>query len=158
MYYRDLSPYEYRPSERGRGILNVGWLDAEHDFPKGETSDEFRAGLMKLCHTPVNQTRGFHLSPFADEQQQRQGCWVRTPGGMRRLGSAEIRVEGPGGKVYAAPDMVLHYVTDARYLPPPEFVCAVCEWYRKSSGATPKEGKTQARTVLADAALRSPHV
>lgn len=41
------------------------------------------------------------------------------------LGHAEIRVFGDAGEVYAAPDMLFHYVACHGYLPPAEFVRAL---------------------------------
>lgn len=41
------------------------------------------------------------------------------------LGSAEIRVGLPGGRWYAAPNLVYHYVTAHNYRPPDEFIEAV---------------------------------
>jgi hypothetical protein len=41
------------------------------------------------------------------------------------LGSAEIRVPGKDGKVYAAPNLIYHYIKDCGYLPPQEFIDAV---------------------------------
>jgi hypothetical protein len=41
------------------------------------------------------------------------------------LGSAEIRVKGAGGKVYAAPNLIYHYMKDCGYLPPQEFLGAL---------------------------------
>ncbi|MFJ5988878.1 hypothetical protein [Lentzea sp. NPDC092896] len=37
-YYQDLSPYEYFESDEK--MLNVGWLDADHDFPRGPVAPE----------------------------------------------------------------------------------------------------------------------
>ena len=38
------------------------------------------------------------------------------------LGSAEIRVFGQNGKIYAAPNLIYHYMKDCGYLPPQEFL------------------------------------
>jgi hypothetical protein len=46
-------------------------------------------------------------------------------GERMRLGYAEIRVFGKPGKVYAAPNMIYHYVTVHHYKPPAEFVQAL---------------------------------
>jgi hypothetical protein len=43
------------------------------------------------------------------------------------LGSAEIRVFGKRGKIYAAPNMLYHYVTAHQYKPPDEFLHALKE-------------------------------
>src|SRR5262249_15003835 len=42
-----------------------------------------------------------------------------------QLGSAEILVFGKGGKIYAAPNMIYHYVTVHHYKPPDEFLQAL---------------------------------
>jgi len=46
---------------------------------------------------------------------------------MLKLGSAEIRVVGQDGTVYAAPDLIYHYVVVHDYRPPEEFIQAVME-------------------------------
>ncbi len=38
------------------------------------------------------------------------------------VGGAEIRVTGSAGVTFAAPDMIIHYVTDHGYRPPDEFL------------------------------------
>lgn len=42
------------------------------------------------------------------------------------LGSAEIEVEDDHGKIYVAPDLLYHYITGHHYLPPRQFIEAVC--------------------------------
>jgi hypothetical protein len=46
------------------------------------------------------------------------------------LGSAEAWISDHRGTVYAAPNLIYHYVRDVGYLPPEEFVEAVVEWGR----------------------------
>jgi len=46
-------------------------------------------------------------------------------GDRMELGFAEIRVFGDRGKIYAAPNMIYHYVTSHHYKPPSEFVQAL---------------------------------
>ena len=41
------------------------------------------------------------------------------------LGSAEIRVFGDGGKIYAAPNLIYHYMIHHGYHPPREFFRAL---------------------------------
>lgn len=50
---------------------------------------------------------------------------VQDPEGDLLVGGAEIRVRAKDGVVYAAPDMIVHYVLAHRYLPPAAFVEAV---------------------------------
>ena len=50
---------------------------------------------------------------------------VFRQGQENSLGSAEIRVKGKDGKVYAAPTLIYHYVAAHDYDPPKEFVEAL---------------------------------
>ncbi len=50
---------------------------------------------------------------------------VQSPLGEFVVGSAEIRVQGPRGDRYAAPDMIIHYVEAHGYRPPDDFVAGV---------------------------------
>jgi len=49
------------------------------------------------------------------------------PGSAQRLylGSAEIRIFGKRGKIYAAPNLLFHYITAHHYKPPDEFLSAL---------------------------------
>jgi hypothetical protein len=125
MYYPDLTPYRYAFGEGNINpdVLNIGWLDVSHPFPKKKAPEAFLDVLFGRCLDRVNQTRGYHrcafcLVPSFGVEASRDG--VRTT-----LGSAEIRVEGKGGKIYAAPDLIYHYVAEHDYAPPEEFVGAV---------------------------------
>jgi hypothetical protein len=114
-FFPDLTPYTYLdPEEDPPGTLNIGWLDPEHPFPTGPTSEEFRAKLGWLCERRVKQTRGFLPCEF---------CKGRN----RPHSSAEMRV-ALAGKVYAAPSLVHHYVVAHDYRPPDEFIAAVLAW------------------------------
>jgi len=136
-YYVDLSAYSYggRP---GKGALNVGWLCADHPYPKGEAPAGFLERLAAFCRISVNETRGYHacdLCPGGAAMPQS----IPYAEEYVLLGSAEIRVFAsakrrlPSGepRAYAAPDLVYHYVREHRYLPPVEFIDAVL------SGALP---------------------
>ncbi len=112
-WFADLSPYTYFEPDRRPGLLNIGWLDRAHEFPVGETPPELAATLARLCADErVAQTRGRHSCNLPGD---RTGAY----------GSAEIRVKGEGGVVYAAPELIHHYVTAHRYRPPEGFIAAV---------------------------------
>jgi hypothetical protein len=111
-FFDDLTPYCYFPPERERSnTVNIGWIDRWHPFPVGPTSAEFREKLRKLCLVRVNRTRGIYHCDFCKGRNR--------PGG-----SAEMRVVG-AGRVYAAPELVYHYVVAHSYKPPEEFIAAV---------------------------------
>ena len=66
---------------------------------------------------PINQMRGFHYCELCDQEE----IVIASAGRRRLLGSAEIWVTGPDGVVYAAPDLVIHYIREHEYLPPTQF-------------------------------------
>lgn len=114
-YFPDLTPYTYStrmPTEDRRPpLLNVGWLDHQHDYPKGTTPEAFRERLMIFCENPplLWVSCGYHPCPFCGDQIK---C------------SAEIRIPGKDVE-YCAPSIVEHYIIDHGYRPPDAFVDAV---------------------------------
>ena len=50
---------------------------------------------------------------------------IDIDGVSMHLGSAEIRVQGIDGAVYAAPNLIYHYMANHNYLPPEEFLGAI---------------------------------
>jgi hypothetical protein len=132
-YFPDLAPYDYLPETVPHGVelLTVGWLEPGHDFPTEAGEEEalaatFWPNLITLAADhPVALTRSVHGCRFhhlfeADYQ-------YRAVYGTRvlYLGSAEIRVVAADGRWLTAPTLVVHYIRDHGYLPPPEFVEAV---------------------------------
>lgn len=124
-FYHDLTPYEHKVSEVRPGTLNVGWLERGQTFSKGRVRKLFLERLWELCRCPVVLTRGFHECDLCESRQ-----WGPLEVYFRKevikVGSGELRVPGRRGKIYAAPDMIFHYVLQHRYRPPDEFVAAVC--------------------------------
>jgi hypothetical protein len=112
---------------QGVQAVNVGWLEKQDEFPRGEAPAEFVHALAVLCRdNSTNRTRGW------------QSCTLRHPEGKPpypvvvdvdgtevTLGSAEVRVLARDGRWLIAPNLVLHYVTAHGYLPPREFIEAV---------------------------------
>jgi hypothetical protein len=123
-YFADLSQYEYLrsgPVAPSTQLLNVGWLDNDHEFPAGDAGPHFLMCLVQHLARPANQTRGYHLCELCHATETNK---ITTSSGEVTLGSAELHVfSGPIG--YAAPNLVVHYVDQHRYLPPSEFIDAV---------------------------------
>lgn len=125
MYLRDLSPYPHKKEHQFLSTLSVGWLAKQHPYFQGETSEDFKERLFVFCLNHVRQTRGFHVCEFCTPsppflvyaQRDDKEVW---------LGSAEIRVVYQGN-IYAAPDLIYHYVIEHQYRPPDEFIEAVLE-------------------------------
>jgi len=107
---------------------NIGWLDKNHEFRKGETADDIVERLWAFCEVSIAQTRGFHICnlPGCEEHNKSRKPILATRQGITfLLGSAEIRVFGKGRKVYAAPNLIYHYVTAHEYQMPDAFVAAL---------------------------------
>jgi hypothetical protein len=123
MYCPDLTPYCYLVNHRPPNVLNIGWLDTHHPFPQQKASEELLDALFEQCFQADVRTRGYHACEFCDEQKR--GLEVRRHGREIWLGSAEITVKGKDGKIYAAPNLIYHYVAAHDYDPPQEFVEAL---------------------------------
>jgi hypothetical protein len=106
-------------------VYNVGWLSVSHDYARGSVARDELRGLIDLAaRIRTNQMRGYHdcdLCEPREDPTQLEGSW---------LGSAELWVRNRAGDIYAAPDLILHYVKDHAYAPPPEFWDAV-RWTAK---------------------------
>ena len=106
--------------------IRVGWLGEDEDlenYPKGKVSEEFKQKLLTFCSFPINQMRGYHRCGLCEEPSF--GVPVQYNGKELMLGSAEIRVLSPDDDtVYAAPNLIYHYVEAHQYQPPDEFIQA----------------------------------
>jgi hypothetical protein len=120
MFFSDLHRYRYlAPIELG-DVVTVGWLSREHPFPVGSVDKDLVQALERLLETNrVNQTRGIHLCDFCATSQS---LALKLTEREIMLGSAELWVPSSDRKlVYAAPDLVYHYITAHQYAPPDEF-------------------------------------
>jgi hypothetical protein len=114
-WFEDLTQYTYLGSHPTTPpTLNVGWLSRDRHFAQGHVPQRFVSRLHELCaHARTRQTRGLHACEL---------CPVLN---NDNTGSAEIRAVGANGTRYAAPTLILHYVTEHSYAPPQVFVEAV---------------------------------
>ncbi|BAJ32863.1 MULTISPECIES: hypothetical protein [Kitasatospora] len=169
-FFRDLTPYTYRFEDTvsgGRGFasfvpagrrLNVGWLDGWHRYPKGPSPEDFRTRLLDLVREQrVNVMRGFYNC-------QRPGCLrtlgcqptIEHAGETLHLGNCEIRVPGRSDELYAAPNLIAHYVLHHRYLPPAAFVDAVLACPEGWLTGTDAPGVPADARIIDTAALERP--
>ncbi len=125
-YFPDLSPYTYFcPPGVSDPALNVGWLSIREPFPQGEVPPGFVERLEQHCSAePVNLTFGMHQCEFCVATREGTAPYRATTSDVA-CGSGEIRVIGPGGHIYAAPQLILHYVVEHHYCPPGEFIDAM---------------------------------
>jgi hypothetical protein len=93
-------------------------------YAVGEVPGNFLEKLLIYCQHPVFLSMGYHECNICGMPSES----IRFPdGGYAVLGSAEIRVFGKNGVVYASPDMIYHYVILHKYTPPDEFIISVLE-------------------------------
>src|SRR6266568_7075783 len=126
MYYPDLSRYEYStdPDGEPQAVFNVGWLGRGHAFPTGPIPPGLLNALFLLARRPVNVTRGWQRCAFCAPTAP-YPIQVTRDGTTLRLGGAELQAVGRDRAVYAAPDLVYHYVEAHSYRPPIPFIDAV---------------------------------
>ena len=112
MHLEDLAPYKF-PIGTPNDAVSVGWLENGHAFDVGTTPRKFRSKLRELARDIKNPMWGFHECDLCDGR------------GGKSKGNGEIHVLGSDGILYVAPELVLHYVSRHKYLPPQEFIDAV---------------------------------
>jgi hypothetical protein len=123
-YFEDLSPYTYYHSGIRENTLNIGWLDVAYPYQRGELPISFVENLWNFVQIRLIRLRGFHVCNLCSEKVV--SPLVVNKGDVDfKLGDAEIRVLGENGKIYAAPNLIYHYITVHGYQPPDEFVQAV---------------------------------
>lgn len=119
-HYEDLSNYNYHHFSQKE--FNIGWLEKDQPFPIGEIPEGFleKLDLYLTREFTVFHYRGDHDCQFCNK---------------RDSANCEIRVVSTTGKIYAAPELIKHYIIDHKYLPPQEFIDAVM------TGPTPGSDK-----------------
>ena len=146
-YIEDLTPYTYSDDDIVRvgdeyvsyrpryDRLAIGWLEDGHEFPTGDVPPRFVDALFEALDRPrVNVMRGFQTCFRCPRQNGMVGADHR--GRTTLLGNAEIRVPAGPSTMYAAPNLIWHYVTAHAYAPPEPFITAV-ESYDPSWAADP---------------------
>ena len=103
---------------------NIGWIEELDTADTGIVPSEFFDALWEYIKCPFNCTRGMHCNTYLDKESSYYKAVYYDS--IIMLGTAEIRVIDKVNKcIYAAPDLVLHYVISHKYCPPIEFVEAV---------------------------------
>jgi hypothetical protein len=122
MYFEDLSEYSYDMGVAIRGVRNVGWLDASHEYAKGSIDAAVLEKITTLAlQKSVNQMRGFHYCELCSTEELR----IEQGGKKRLLGSSELWVPDNAGGYFASPNLVVHYIQAHGYQPPSDYVEAV---------------------------------
>lgn len=131
-WFEDLTAYAYLQRGEFTPSVNVGWLDGDRPYPRGPVPDKFIARLRRFCRVRVHESGERYMCNLARcpglAANARSGDAIACD-----LGTAEIRVFGRDGITYAAPDLILHYVSEHEYSPPDEFIAAVMRGPRPTS-------------------------
>jgi hypothetical protein len=124
MLYSDLKPYRYCLPVALDDVVTIGWLSPLETFPTADADQKLVQSLAELSVSHrVNKTRGYHLCEFCKSPQPIE-LKLHTRGLL--LGSAEMWIPSQDESViYAAPDLIVHYVNVHKYRPPQEFLDAV---------------------------------
>jgi hypothetical protein len=130
-YFKDLSKYSYdRSSPLEQPVKNIGWLGQNVEFATDVPEPVFLELLWQHCLISILQTRGLYECHLCSS---RESNVVERDGRQLLLGSAEIRVFSRAGGIYAAPNLIYHYVSVHNYSPPQEFRDAVIGGLRPPS-------------------------
>lgn len=121
-YYPDFSDYTYFPDMYRPYTKNIGWLSAQVGFKKAPPSAEILDLLWDFCAVSTAVSRGYHFCEFCNN---REYGYAEKSGVKLRLGGSEIRVLPEDGEIYAAPNLVYHYVQEHHYKLPDKFVAAL---------------------------------
>lgn len=132
VWFADLTDYAYLDRIEYTACINVGWLDSAHSFSRGQVSRRFLGRLRDFCRVRVHEGESAHLCNLSECPGLR-GSDRADSAVMEQLGTAEIRVFARDSKVFAAPNLILHYVCDHGYKPPDEFIQAVLRGPRPTS-------------------------
>ena len=104
------------PVAAGNHVCAIGWLHPDYPYTKGEVPAEFLARLKEFAARSGDSAEaryfgasgGYHTCEFCG----------------RAHGIANFGVPS-GDLLFVAPEMVVHYIEQHGYCPPPEFVAAV---------------------------------
>ena len=122
-HYSDFSEYCYgQGTFHVPGTVNIGWLGASVNFDQMDPDEELLDLVWDYCKISVAQYRGILGCEYCHPRRSDVG---ERHGEMRLLGSAEIRVFADSGAIYAAPDLIYHYMTAHRYKSPDQFISAL---------------------------------
>jgi len=116
MFYPDLMTCTYNKVRNGfvqSALVTIGWLERDYHFSTGETPTAFAEKLLDLCDNSIYRIRSNYV------------CDLCTKLDSQAIVEAEIWVPGKENKIYVAPSLIYHYVTEHQYRPPDEFIEAV---------------------------------
>ena len=127
----DLTPYSCDLPKPFPSVLAVGWLTKVKQFQTGKCPEDVLEKLNGLIlRKPVNQMRGTHRCDICWQDEIRLNISRHTV----LLGAAEVWVpDGSRRVTFAAPNLIVHYITQHAYLPPEPFIEAIRAFVEEST-------------------------
>jgi hypothetical protein len=125
-YYPDLSPCDYFDQDPEGKLFAVGWLEGNQPFATGEVDRPLLDALTSIVTDPwkVFSYRGFHSCSFRHRRADFPGNELDQHVGplhpAGRHGVHNLFVPGRR-RVYAARELILHYIHVHGYAPPKVF-------------------------------------
>ncbi len=124
-YFADLAPFTYLGPCSGDARA-VGWLEAEHDYLRGDVEPGVITALERLFQhawQPVT-TAGWHDCSLCGRKLE-DGPITREIAGTHELLGVKNLLVPAGSVIYGAPSLIIHYIEDHGYQPPDEFLEAL---------------------------------
>lgn len=139
-FFEDLDEYHGCHDEEVLGLapLGVGFLHRKQTFATGTTPGKVVLKLATYLLAPVCGRPKAMPCPLCGKR-----VTTEIDGEEIVLGSAEIRILGDED-IYAAPDLILHFITDHHYRPPQQFIDVV----RKSVGVDSAEHRALIKALV----------
>lgn len=161
-YREELSAYKHGILEL-KEVLTVGCLDEKHIFPTGEVSPNLTRKLRDIltcnnshCSVSVNSIRGHRSCPICG---QGAAFWIHDGSTLLSwneidkitdsdrtleiciLGNSETWIPNKYIKdnCFATHDLIYHYISDHKYLPPQDFIDSVIGFDIESDFIAEKE-------------------
>lgn len=113
-WFADQSVCDYFPVQGTTPLRAIGWLDAEHDYPRGKALREVWIKLKDLLQDPWQPVVlcGFHYCNL---------CMFESD---EATGKSNLFMPGDGF-LYVCPELIVHYINAHGYAPPEDFCLAV---------------------------------
>lgn len=127
MHQTDLTKRRLEFSVPVPNLLAIGWIEPDQFYRQGESSAEFIVKLRRILETrtpifdlKVNATRGAYYCKFCNSGPLL--CDRDEVGLVMSYCDYWI----PDGEVwFVTPGLILHYIEEHNYAPPPQFINAV---------------------------------
>lgn len=131
-YFKVLSIYAYGGNKANWPLENnVGWLGPGHSFPTAASTEPLLDFVWKFCRVMVNPMRGIHPCHLCIANNSRtppfESHYFERNGEKLLLSSAEIPSFSNRGAIFAAPNLIYHYISAHHYQPPEEFIESLTE-------------------------------